>query len=428
MLNHRDPHRYRWIIWGVLALVFLLVNLHRLSTAVLNEELMRAFSTSAVQLGSLHAVFFFVYAPAQLPAGVIIDRIGPRYTATIGTIVMSLGALVFAQSSTYFAATNGRILIGLGGSVIYLAILRVGTNWFHPEEFGTLNGMTVGMAGLGGIIATTPLAFLATTFGWRTTYLSFGFIGIVLAGIIWVFVRTTPESIGLPPVADDQSATTVSFNQVATNLLNVLRDPISWLLGFIMFCTTGVTITILGLWGIPYVSQIYNLPLTTASYYTLLGSIGLFLGPPIIGYLSDRTYRRLSIIFIGSILYTFFLGLLLVLGTPPLILIGIVFFGLGFLTGGFVLTYPIIKDRHPNTASGVATGIINMAAFLGAAFFPTVMGYALDTFWTGEIIAGTRVYTLQGYRIAFGIGTSAAIIAVLCTVAAHYKRSSTQQN
>ncbi|MFW5965085.1 MAG: MFS transporter, partial [Natronomonas sp.] len=57
-----DPTKRRWLAFGALATVFLLVNLHRLSTAVLSEQLTADFGTTAAQLGTLHASFFYIYA------------------------------------------------------------------------------------------------------------------------------------------------------------------------------------------------------------------------------------------------------------------------------------------------------------------------------------------------------------------------------
>ncbi len=71
-----DPRRRRWLAWGALATVFLLVNLHRLSTGVLSERLTTDFGTTAAQLGTLHASFFLIYAIVQIPTGVLADRIG----------------------------------------------------------------------------------------------------------------------------------------------------------------------------------------------------------------------------------------------------------------------------------------------------------------------------------------------------------------
>lgn len=145
-----DPERRRWAVWGVLAAAYLLVNLHRLSTAVLADRLARAFSANAAELGTLHAAFFVVYAPMQVIAGVLADRAGIRTTASAGAALMSLGAVAFGLAGSYPVAFGARVVTGLGGSVIFIATLRFCANWYRPDEFATMNGMTIAAAGSGG--------------------------------------------------------------------------------------------------------------------------------------------------------------------------------------------------------------------------------------------------------------------------------------
>ncbi|MFW5964750.1 MAG: MFS transporter, partial [Natronomonas sp.] len=123
-----DPERRRWLAFGALAATYALVSVYRLSTAVLADELTRAFSVTGAQLGTLHASFFYVYAAMQLPAGVFADRLGSRRTVAVGAVVMSLGGFAFAFADSYVAAFAGRALIGFGGSVLFIAILRFCAN------------------------------------------------------------------------------------------------------------------------------------------------------------------------------------------------------------------------------------------------------------------------------------------------------------
>jgi len=69
------PTTRRWIGWAALAGAFILVNFHRVSTGVLADTLASEFETTG-PAGLLHAAFFYVYAPMQLFAGVLTDRMG----------------------------------------------------------------------------------------------------------------------------------------------------------------------------------------------------------------------------------------------------------------------------------------------------------------------------------------------------------------
>ncbi|WP_254864117.1 MFS transporter [Halovivax gelatinilyticus] len=414
-----DPRSRRWVLWGLLSVVFVLVNVHRLSSAVLAEDLMGAFETTGGQLGTLHATFFWVYALMQIPTGILADRVGPRRTATAGGVLMSLGAIWFSVADSYLAALFARGLVGLGGSVIFVCILRFSANWYRADEFATMSGLTFAVAGIGGVMATTPLSIAVDATDWRTTIGWLGLVGVVASVAVYAFVRDDPEAAGLSPIADVPTQPTLSAGQLRDALSTVLADRVTWVVSALLFCATGINLTLFGLWGVPYVAQTYDVSTTYASVFALLGAAGLIVGPPAFGRLSDLLGRRTELMVYGGAVYTTCLAAIAVAGTPPLWLVAVVFFVTGGLLGAFVLSYPVVKERHPDRASGISTGTVNGAAFLGAGTFPTLMGWALDAYWTGEFVGGARVYTSTGYRVAFAIAAAAGFVTFLCTIWVH---------
>ena len=414
-----DPLRRRWLLWGILALTFLLVNVYRLSTAVISGELMGAFDTTGGQLGTLHAVFFFVYAVMQIPTGVLVDRVGPRLTAAAGAAVMNAGAVWFALATGYAGAFGGRFLIGLGGSVIFVSMLRFCTNWFRTDEFETMNGLSFAVGGIGGILATTPFAVVVDSAGWRSTVLGLGLLGLVFAVATLAFVRNSAEGADFDPIEGVPERPRLSIAEVRSYTAAVLTDRWTWVIAVLLYCTGGVNLTLVGLWGIPYVTQAYDVSVTAASTITLLGGIGAVVGPPAFGRLSEYLERRTELIVAGAVVHTAGLAFVAAVGTPPLVSVGVVFLVVGSLLGAFVLTYPMIRARYDDRASGIAFGAINGSAFFGAATFPTLMGWALDAYWTGEYVDGVRVYTLSGYRVAFALGAAAGVVAIGCALWLH---------
>ena len=414
-----DPDRRRWILWAILVASFLLVNIYRLSTAVLSEPLMEAFGTTGTQLGTLHAVFFFVYAVMQIPTGVLVDRVGPRMTATAGGGVMNAGVLWFALAGGYHGALAGRFLIGLGGSVIFVSVLRFCANWYRTDEAGTMTGMSFGAGGVGGILATTPFAVAVEAAGWRTTLSALGVIGIALAALTFLVVRDSAERAGLSAIEGVPEQSRLTIPEVRTYLRGTLADRWTWVIAVLLYCTGGVNLTLVGLWGIPYVVQVYDVSVTTASTITLFGGVGIAVGPPVFGRLSDRIGKRTEFILGGSVVYTASLAAVALLGDPPLVVVATMFLLTGSLFGTFILTYPMIQARHDDRASGIALGTINGASFFGAATFPTLMGWVLDAYWTGELLGGVRVYTVTGYRVAFAIGTAAGFVSIGCAAWLH---------
>ncbi|RKD95222.1 MFS transporter [Halopiger aswanensis] len=412
-----DPAKRRWVAWGALATVFLLVNLHRLSTAVLSERLTAAFGTSASQLGTLHAAFFLIYAVVQIPVGVLVDRIGPRRIGSIGGIVLSVGAIAFALSESYVVAFAARALIGFGSGAIFVSILRFCANWYRADEFATMTGLTAGVAGLGAILATTPLAVAVDAAGWRPTVLSLGVVGLLAAVAVAALAHDSPAAADLEPIAGVPERATTSLAETREHLRTLLRDGDQWLLSIAFFAGNGTVLTLIGLWGVPYLVVVYGLDVTTASYFTLLGSIGMLVGSPAVGWLSDRLERRLALLSAGLAIFAVALAVIPAFGRPPLPVVAGVYFVCGFLLGAVMLSLSVIKERYPASASGVATATVNAAGFVGGTVLPTVLGMALDAYRTGDTVEGTVVYTQFGYRVAFGILAVGVGVAFLCSLA-----------
>lgn len=411
-----DPTKRRWLAWGALATVFLLVNLHRLSTAVLSERLTADFDTTAAQLGTLHASFFLIYALVQIPTGVLADRVGPRHVGSVGGVVLSVGALCFAMSESYLAAFAARALIGLGSGVIFVSILRFCANWYRADEFATMTGLTAGVAGLGAILATTPLAITVDAVGWRPTVGGLAVVGLFAATAVYVVARNSPADAGLEPIEDVPDRPSISLADVRTNLHTLARDRKQWLLSVIFFAGNGTVLTLIGLWGVPYLAVVYGLDVTTASYYTMAGSVGMLVGSPAIGWISDRLERRLLPLAVGLGIFVVALGVIPVFGRPPLPVIAVTYLVCGSLLGAVMLSLSIVKERYPSDASGVATATVNAAGFVGGTVLPMVIGEALDRYRTGDTVGGTAAYTEFGYRIAFGILTATVAVAFLCSL------------
>jgi sugar phosphate permease len=219
-----DPYRRRWLVWAILAAGFLLVNVYRLSTGVLTDDLARLYDATATEIGTLHAAFFYIYAPLQIAAGVLADRAGIRRSATVGVGLMSLSGFAFGLAPTYLVAFGARVGIGLGASVVFITTLRFCANWFRPNEFATVSGLTVAVAGLGGVLATTPLALAVGTVGLRATLVGLSTVGLVIAATIALLARDSPADAGLPAIEGVPASRSLTLGEVLRSVRTVLEE------------------------------------------------------------------------------------------------------------------------------------------------------------------------------------------------------------
>ncbi len=118
-------YRYRWIVFGVMALIYFFVYFHRTSPAVLATTLMEEFAVTALAVGVLSSAYFYPYGLMQIPVGYLSDVKGPRLVTTVFTLIAFIGTLLFALSPTFEVAVFGRLLIGVGVSGVYIPTIKL---------------------------------------------------------------------------------------------------------------------------------------------------------------------------------------------------------------------------------------------------------------------------------------------------------------
>ncbi|MBI3003400.1 MAG: MFS transporter [candidate division NC10 bacterium] len=417
--------RARWGIWAVAAAVFFVSYFHRVAPAVVAKDLMAEFRTTGAILGVLVAGYLHVYAVMQIPAGLLADVVGPRGTLLAGAVGMALGSALFAAAPNLPLAYAGRFLTGLGASVIFVCLMKVVANWFRPREFATLSGLSVTVGNLAAVVAATPLALLAAAIGWRGSFFLVAALTALLAGLTWRFVYARPEDIGIPsPALFEGSGVrpAAPAARVGEGLRIVLANRHTWPAFFVFFGLYSTLITFVGLWGVPYLRDVYGMPTTRAANLMALTSAGLLVGGPLAGLLSDRLLARRRLPYLGfSLAYGLLWGLLAFSpGTrPPEAWLPALAFSLGFASAGLVLTWVCATEVNPPHYAGLATATVNTGGFLGAAVLQVLLGAVLDARWAGAMEGGARVYSPEAYGMAFtvcfGVAAAAALLAGLVT-------------
>ena len=130
----RRFQRLRWTIYAILVLAYMTVFFHRMAPGVVSAELMAAFHTSGAALGSLAAMYYYIYTAMQIPAGVLADTLGARIGVALGCLVAGGGSILFGVAETLETASVGRFLVGLGVSVVFVGLMRSNAHWFSERH------------------------------------------------------------------------------------------------------------------------------------------------------------------------------------------------------------------------------------------------------------------------------------------------------
>ncbi|MTI46779.1 MAG: MFS transporter [Firmicutes bacterium] len=416
-LNQHNIKEYqrRWFIWGILALAYVVVFFHRVAVGVVRTELITDFSISDVEFGNLGSMYFYAYMLMQIPSGILADTLGARKTVTIGTLLAGIGSIIFSMGQSITVGYIGRLIVGLGVSVVFISTLKILSQWFKEDEFGRMSGLTSFFGNGGSLLAQFPLVLMVSYMGWRMSFTTIGIITIIIAALIFIIVRNRPEDVGLNPITLKTSTEKVS---VGKSISRVFSNPRTWPGFFIFGGMFGTMISFIGAWGVPYMMHIYNVTKGKASTFTMTVTVGLMIGSLVVGIISDKIGRRKLPLIVFSIVYllTWIILLFVNSGDMTFGFLYVLYFIMGFSCSGFVLSWACAKEVNPPDYAGISTGTVNMGGFLFAAIIQPLIGYILDHNWAGKMLEGAKVYNIDSYNKAFMLCLVGAIMAVLSVV------------
>lgn len=397
--------RHRWTAFTLVVLGFVLAFFHRVAPAAISGELQQAFQVSGTALGGLAATYFYVYAVMQLPTGVLVDTLGPRRIVALGAVLAGIGSIAFGMAQTLGAAAAGRTLVGLGVSVMFIAMLKINAVWFYDRQFATATGAGVLIGNLGAVLSAAPLAYLVTVTSWRNVFAAAGVVSLLLAAATWLWMRDSPRSAGLPSLREFEGlqAHPDRGGHWWHGVLLVLRNRDLWPGFLTMFGAASSYLTFAGLWAVPYLMQVHGLSRGAAAGHSSILLLGFALGSMGLGYWSDRRGRRRPLM-IGSLILHLACWLPFVTGIAlPLAASYALVAALGASVSGFTLAWSCAKELSPPALSGMATSFVNTGQFIGIGIQQPLVGWILDRGWRGEIVDGVRIYAREDYQLALGV-------------------------
>ena len=378
----------------------------QVAPSVMAEPMMKTFKVGAEGFGVISAFYFYAYAPTQLPAGVLFDRYGPRKLMTLALLLCASGSFFFASTESVLTASLGRFLIGIGSAFSFIGVLVLLSRWFPVSHFAILAGVAQAMSSLGAIFGEVPLASLTNVVGWRYASFILAGIGFILALLLWCFIRDYPDK---PTQTKPKESLWAEWGRLAA----VCKHAYTWKTGAYAFTIWTPIAVFAALWGVPFLKEKYGISTVTASWMCSMIWVGIGIGSPLLGWLSDRFKSRRLSLGISALLGLCATSIILFAPEVPKSWMYLVLFLLGLGAGGQTVSFAVVKDNNPEELVGTASGFNNLSVLLGGAIFQPVVGMILDRCGTLHLVNDVPRYTVESYQTALLIMPICYLISLM---------------
>ena len=296
--------RVRWQIFGFLSAFAMLSYVQRTSLGVAAENIMPDLHLSQVQIGWLNAAFATCYAFAQLPGGVLGQRVGARVTFTIvgliglvATIATPLAPVMLAGTGLFIALLAAQGLLGASQGPVFPMIAAALENWFPQRQWAITQGLNTLFMNVGGAVTPLLIVVLTQQFGWQGALLWVALPAALLTAAWAWYGRDTPRGhprVTAAELAELDNDQTVAAEPITlTRLGRILRNRDVQLLTFSYFCF-NYAFYLLGTWSFLYLVQQRDFHGLESGFAGMLPWIGAGIGAGTGGYLSDGLSARIG--------------------------------------------------------------------------------------------------------------------------------------
>ena len=407
------PNFVPWLVCLVGALFFFYEFIQMNVLNALSNHLMLRFHINAEGLSLLSSAFFYADAGLLIIAGIILDRVSTRRVILWTLALCTAGVFLFAFAHHYPTLVLGRVLAGIGNSFCFLACMRLAARWFPAKKMALVMGVVVTIGMLGGAVVQTPFVWLIKTLGASQAMLINGVLGVLILIAIFCFVKDAPNNSSTQAASSGQSSASPSFG-FWTGLGAAANNRQVWF-GGLYTCFLNLPVILLGaLWGSLFLQRVFALSVSQAATVCSMIFIGMIVGCPLVGYLSDKMLRRRLPMILGAIISLGIVMLILMLRHLSYPVLLALFFLLGLITSSQVITYPLVSETSQVEFSSTAMGITAMLIMGGGAVVQDISGWLLNLHWNHAMHNGVPYYTLQDYRFALMILPVAFVVALLC--------------
>jgi predicted MFS family arabinose efflux permease len=246
--------------------------------------------------------------------------------------------------------------------------------WYPEGRFTSLTAMLFVVGGGGTLLATTPLAWAVEGIGWRGAFLAMAGLTGAFAVLLLLIVRDTP------PGQVEAGNREESWAETLAGLRSVIANRQLWLVSAIQFVSYATVLTVVGLWGGPYLADVHGLDGVARGNVLLAMNVAVLAGVSLYGQLDRRAASRKWLIVAGALITAAILALLAVLEKPEFWQATVLLLLFATIGSYVMLNHAHARAILPDHLIGRGLTFQNLAVFLGVAVIQSASGLIVGGF------------------------------------------------
>ncbi|WP_154858571.1 MFS transporter [Cyclobacterium xiamenense] len=375
------------IRWYVLALVFLATGLNFLDRQVLSMTILKIqeeLSISDVQYGWVNTGFLVSYALMFTVGGRLIDKVGGKVGLGISVGVWSVASALHGLMGNFYQLVGFRFLLGMGEGGCFPGAAKTVYEWFGKKERALANGVAIGGAAIGAVVAPPLTILISGQYGWRWAFILPGLVGLVWV-VAW-FAQSWKKSLH----AQRRAGSSQTERPIRVPMVDLLKNRTVWAFILIRFLLDPVFYFLM-FWVPKYLNQERELSFERIGELFWIPFLALGLSNMLGGWCSDKLIaRNLSVDAARKWVMGFAAAVTLVapfISTVSSVEVAILLMSLVMLAHGFWITNYItaIADMFGNQATSTVVGLSGTAGAISGMLLNPVIGWVAQNYSYGPL-------------------------------------------
>ncbi|NOW44965.1 sugar phosphate permease [Novosphingobium sp. SG751A] len=403
----------RYTVLIVLALVEAMAYMDRKAIFVVLPFIAEDFKIGPVAMGMVSSAFSAAYVLAQIPGGMLNDRLGIRKVASFAIFSWSVFLILTGAAINHLYLLLARFGFGAGHGVYFPGSLnKTLAVWVPKHQRATATAAVFAFANVGKAIAAAVVLSIATMWNWRVAFFVLALPCIVLAALFWRFVPNSPDDADeLSAVEqaelEDNEAESASVPTERMTLREVIRQPniLKW---FSILFTFEIIAWAFPTWLPTYLLKARGFSTFDMGLTITLSSLGGALGAMMWGWLSDRFFsKRRHLLILGAQLLASAGAAAMLFATSHVAIIAWATVASLAIAAFFPAFWAMPMEAISKTSMGLSSGVINIGGQTAAIIAPTAVGLALqlsnnDYNWGFGLQIGATILSFCIAILSFG--------------------------